>query len=74
DTTYLPMINNLYEGNEALVRESDLVDFELYNLKDDPSESKELSQSDPNELKRMQALLNQEYAELLADSHIWKAE
>lgn len=74
DTTYLPMINNLYEGNEALVRESELVDFELYNLKNDISESKELSQINPEELKRMQALLNQEYAELLADSHIWKAE
>ncbi|MFY0686460.1 MAG: sulfatase-like hydrolase/transferase [Cyclobacteriaceae bacterium] len=71
DTTYVPMINNLYHGNEALVKESDLVDYELYNLKDDRGEANELSESNREEFMRMKRLLQQEYASLLEGSHIW---
>jgi hypothetical protein len=35
DTAYLPVIHNLYEGNEVLVKEAELEDFELYNMTED---------------------------------------
>ncbi len=69
---YLPKIHNLYDGNEALVKDAELTDFVLYNLKNDLGETQEVSEKYPEEFKKMKILLNSEYAKLLADSHIWK--
>ena len=74
DTTYLPKIYNLYDGNEALVKGAELTDHVLYNLNDNMSETDDLSLSHSEEFSRMKNLLDKEYRKLLEGSHIWKRE
>ncbi len=72
DTAYLPKMTNVYSGNIDSVRNSELVDFELYNLTQDQNEWHDLSSEHPVELASMQKLLTQEYEKLLEDSHVWE--
>ncbi|WP_372772913.1 sulfatase [Mangrovibacterium sp.] len=72
DTTYLPMINNLYKGNEAFVKEADLVDFELYNMNEDISEAENVAEKYPEVFEQMKTQLKSEYANLLDGSFIWE--
>jgi arylsulfatase A len=74
DTTYLPMINNLYTGNEGFVKEAELTDFELYNMNKDIGEVENVAEKYPEVLEEMKELLGVEYAALLEDSHVWKRE
>jgi arylsulfatase A len=68
------MINNLYGGNEAYVKEAELTDFELYNMKEDISEADNVAKKYPEVLEEMKELLASEYAALLEDSHIWSRD
>lgn len=68
---YLPRLNNLYDGNENLVKNAKLTDFELYNLKDDLGEISNVSAGNPEVFEQMKALVRSEYGKLLDDSHIW---
>lgn len=72
DTTYIPMINNLYDGNERLVKEADLVDFELYNMDEDISEAENVADKYPEVFNKMKSQLKSEYAALLEGSFIWQ--
>lgn len=67
----LPMITNVYDGNEAQVKKAELTDFELYNLKDDMAETTNLVETLPEDFSRMKTLLEEEYSKLLKGSHIW---
>ncbi|WP_072992727.1 sulfatase-like hydrolase/transferase [Pseudozobellia thermophila] len=71
---YLPRLNNIHSGNEALVKTSELTDFELYNLKDDPRETTDLSVDSPVVFGQMKRLLEKEYGLLLKGSHVWQNE
>ncbi|WP_114749663.1 sulfatase family protein [Pleomorphovibrio marinus] len=71
DSTYLPLTHNLYEGNEALVKQAHLVDFELYNMNEDIKEAEDVAEKYPEELEEMKYLLKVEYNNLLEGSHIW---
>ena len=71
DTTYLPKINNLFDGNEALVKGAELCDFVLYDMKEDIGESDDVSEKYPVAFDEMKSLLQSEYSELLDDSFIW---
>ncbi|WP_372935816.1 sulfatase-like hydrolase/transferase [Seonamhaeicola sp.] len=70
----LPRIHNLYDGNEALVKNAKLVDHVLFNLKNDIDESEDLSTQKPEVFKEMKELLEVEYKKLLDGSHIWVRE
>lgn len=74
DSMYLPKITNLYDGNEALVKSCELSDFVLYNLREDRSETKDVANLHPELFENMKKQLEEEYANLLADSHIWKRD
>lgn len=71
DSTFLPRLTNIYDGNEELVKSSKLSDFVLYDLENDLGEENDLSQKNPDEFSKMKNLLEAEYKNLLADSHIW---
>ncbi|WP_340157789.1 sulfatase-like hydrolase/transferase [uncultured Maribacter sp.] len=71
---YLPQIMNVYDGNEALIKESELTDYELYNLIDDKMESVNLVEIEPEKFTKMKKLLHTEYGKLLEGSHIWRNE
>jgi len=68
---YLPQIMNVYEGNETLIKSSQLTDFELYNLMEDQAESVNLIDEKPELFIQMKSLLKTEYNSLLEGSHIW---
>ena len=68
---YLPQIMNVYEGNETLIKSSQLTDFELYNLMEDQAESVNLIDEKPELFIQMKSLLKIEYNSLLEGSHIW---
>ena len=69
---YLPQIMNVYEGNETLVKSSQLTDFELYNLMEDQSETVSLVDLKPELFSEMKKLLEKEYSALLEGSHVWQ--
>lgn len=69
--TILPMINNLYTGNEARIKEAEMVDFELYNMKADMREAHNVAAKNPEVFEEMKTQLKSEYAELLEGSFIW---
>ena len=71
---YLPNLNNMYSGNEKLIKTSKLSDFELYDLKEDRSETDNLITKKPEIFAEMKKLLEVEYGQLLAGSHIWERE
>jgi len=71
---YLPQIMNVYAGNEALVKQSELTDYELYNLNNDRQESVNLVAVQPEVFSEMKSLLQVEYNKLLEGSHIWQNE
>lgn len=53
----LPMIANLYRGNEAVVKEAEQVDFEPYNLKKDQIDTANLGSKNPVVFVEMKTLL-----------------
>ena len=72
DSTYLPKIHNIYDGNEELIKKAKLTDFVLYNLKEDIEETEDLSLKNPEVFKKMKASLESEYSDLLKGSFVWK--
>ena len=71
DEGYLERFQNVHDGNEEMVKQATLVDFELYNIQNDPTESQELSQEHPEVFEDMKAQLQLQYQELLDDSPVW---
>lgn len=71
DTAYLPKLNNIYNGNEVLVKEAELADFVLYNMKEDIGEAKNVATNYPEVFEEMKEQLKIEYAALLGGSHVW---
>jgi arylsulfatase A len=74
DTSYLPLIHNLYDGNEALAKQAEVVDFELYNMNVDIEEAENVAEKHPEKFEEMKTLLKIEYRDLLEGSHIWSRE
>lgn len=71
DTAYLPKIMNLYDGNEAMVKQAELTDFVLFDMKEDIGEAEDVSEKFPEVFDKMKEKLKVEYAALLDESHVW---
>lgn len=71
DGEVIPNLHNLYDGNIEFVKGAKLTDFSLYNIREDVGESCDLKQSNPRMMRKMQSLLEKEYARLLEGSHVW---
>jgi arylsulfatase A len=74
DTTILGHIHNMYAGNEALIKEAEMVDFELYDMKKDMGETKNVAQQYPKVFNEIKTKFKEEYKALLDDSYVWKRE
>lgn len=74
DTVYLPTIHNLHVGNESLVKEAELADFELYNMKEGSKEAEDVADKYPEIFEELKDLLISDYSELLEGSYIWSRE
>jgi arylsulfatase A len=71
DTTMV-RLHNIYDGNLAMIKNAELADFALYNMKDDIHEAEDLSDKEPQVLEEMKERLKSEYAELLEGSFVWE--
>ena len=67
----VPRLNNLYDGNEVLVKNAKLTDYVLFNLKNDSNESEDLSLKEPEIFEKIKEEFEIQYQELLDSSHIW---
>ena len=61
----------LADSHMKLIKGTKLIRFELYNLAEDVSETKDLASEQPERLKRMSDMLNQMYDEVLAEGPNW---
>jgi arylsulfatase A len=74
DTAYVDNFHNIYGGNEKMVKEAELTDFVLYNMKEDISEVEDVASKYPEVFEKMKAQLKSEYADLLEGSFVWERE
>ena len=59
-------------ADQKLVKETPLSEFELYNLKADRDQEKNLAASEPEQLKKLTAMLVKKYREVQAEGPEWK--
>lgn len=59
-------------ADQKLVKETPLSEFELYNLKVDRDQEKNLAASEPEQLKKLTAMLVKKYREVQAEGPEWK--
>lgn len=68
----LPKFQNVSNENVQEVRAAPLKDFQIYNMRHDIGETRNLAPDDPQLRKRLEEKLKEHYAELLSDSHVWE--
>ncbi|WP_372757412.1 sulfatase-like hydrolase/transferase [Mariniflexile sp.] len=73
DVDNKPVANfhNLYDGNIDYIKSAKLTDFVLFNLKNDISESEDISKTEPEIFQEMKAEFEIQYKNLLDGSHVW---
>ena len=68
----LSKITNIHAGNRQTTLNAVLAEFELYRVRGDISEAKDLSKEFPQQLGDMTEILQHRYAELSTNSFVWK--
>lgn len=68
---YYSHVRNIYDGNISEIKDCELADFELYNIVNDIGEEHNLVEAEPEVLKELKLLFEQEYKVLLDQSHVW---
>jgi arylsulfatase A-like enzyme len=59
------------KGDVDLIKKHNLIGFELYNLKDDPSQSRDLASSEPERLQILAKQLIEKYTEIRSEGKRW---
>ncbi len=67
----LAKLQNVTVDSASLVRDAKLTDIEVYDLGTDIGESKNVADEDPARTARLKATLEQQYRELVQNSHAW---
>ncbi len=62
---------SVQHGDSELIKKHELVGFELYNLKDDPAQSRDLAGSEPQRLQTLAKKLVAKYTEIRDEGPIW---
>ncbi len=68
----LPTGGSLQPGIVEALKASELVEFELYNLRDDIGETRDLSEEEPERAARMIETARRMYAEVIAEGPHWE--
>jgi arylsulfatase A len=63
---------SVHEGDCETIKSAKLVQFELYNLKDDPSQQTDLSTEQPERLKELAEMLIAKYDEVQKEGRTWE--
>lgn len=67
----LPPGGSVQKGDVDLIKKHQLVDFELYNLKDDPAQSNNLATNDPERLDSLAKKLVEKFLEIQREGKYW---
>ena len=67
----LAKLQNVTADSASLVRDAKLTDIEVYDLGTDIGESNNIAAVDPARTARLKATLEQQYRELVQNSHAW---
>ncbi|HUG18643.1 MAG TPA: sulfatase [Planctomycetaceae bacterium] len=67
-----PQGNNVTAWTQAQIKTAKLVEFELYNLRTDPSESNDLASSQPEILSKLRSAIVTRYAQMQQESPEWE--
>ena len=62
---------SVHPGDQEIIKSADLTDFELYNLRDDIAESRDLASREPARLEAMAAQIRKMYAAVRAEGPVW---
>jgi arylsulfatase A len=71
DGPQLPPGAGVHFGDCEIIKSAKLVDFELYNLKNDLAEQNDLAKKEPDKLKELSALLVTKYTEVQREGRMW---
>ena len=63
--------SGVHPGDMKIITSAKLVDFELYNLADDPAESHDLASAEPERLKELSGRLVEMYQQVLSEGRRW---
>lgn len=71
DGQRLGKITNVHSGNQTTIQNAALGDFELYHVKADLSETKNVATAFPQKFAELSQQLQRRYTALVRDSHVW---
>lgn len=63
--------NDITDADERDFKTAELAGFELYNLRDDVGETRDLATAQPDKLRELRGLLQTKYADVRAESPTW---
>ena len=63
---------SVQKGDTDLIKKHDLVEFELYNIKEDPAQSRDLAKSQPERLQALAKKLTDKYTQIRREGRHWK--
>ena len=64
--------SSLRPGDMRLIKTAKLINFELYNLRDDLGQEKDLAKKEPERLAKLKALLVKKYREVQEEGPTWQ--
>lgn len=67
-------LQNVTTQNLETVKNAELTDLEIYDLSTDMRESENLADTNPDLANSLRSKLDEQYRELVANSHVWTAE
>ncbi len=73
DQPDLPVTADIVPDEMRMLKTASLARFELYNLRDDLGETRDLAEREPQQLARLADQLRSMYAEVQAESPVWPA-
>ena len=68
----LRQVPNLFPGNARKYQGATLADLQIFKIREDVAEQRDLASMEPTELERLRVKLTAAYRDLLADSPVWK--
>jgi arylsulfatase A len=71
DGPHLGPGGSVQQGDVDLIKKHNLAKFELYNVREDPSQSHDLANSEPQLLQRMARMLSDKYIEIRSETRQW---
>ena len=74
DAARLAAGSSLRPGDMQLIKTAKLIEFELYNLRDDLGQENDLAKTEPERLAKLKAMLVEKYREVQKEGPTWQVD